>query len=186
MVSLVELWLPILLSAIAVFAASSIIHMLSPFHKGDFRAVPREDEVMAALRPFAIPPGDYMMPRPASMADMKSPAFQEKRRKGPSLWMTVLPPGHDFLGASLIQWFVFCLIVSLFAAYVASRALDRGAPYLEVSRFASTTAFVGYGLALWQNSIWYRRKWSTTVKTNIDALIYGFLTGGMVGWLWPR
>lgn len=186
MVALSELWLPILLSAVAVFAASMVIHMLLPYHRGDYGAVPREDEVMAAMRPFAIPPGDYMMPRANSMADMKSPAFMEKWNKGPVLSMTVMRPGHNFMGTSMAQWFVYCLVVSLFAAYIASRALDRGAPYLEVSRFASTTAFVGYGLALWQNSIWYRRKWSTTLKSNIDSLIYGFLTGGMLGWLWPR
>jgi hypothetical protein len=100
--------------------------------------------------------------------------------------MTVMPPGHNFMGTTMVQWFVYCIVVSVFAAYVASRAVPRGSPYLEVSRFASTTAFVGYGLALWQNSIWFRRKWSTTLKANIDSLIYGFLTGGMLGWLWPR
>lgn len=169
MVSLSELWLPILLSAIAVFAASSIIHMVLGYHKSDFAPVPKEDAVMAALKPFAIPPGDYMLPQ-----------------KSAALTMTVLPADHNFMGKTLAQWFVYCLVISLFAAYVASRAVPRGAPYLDVSRFASTTAFAAYGLALWQNSIWYRRKWSTTLKSNIDSLLYGFLTGGMIGWLWPR
>ncbi len=141
---------------------------------------------MAALRPFAIPTGDYMLPRAGSMKDMKSPAFVEKWTQGPVVSMTVMPSGHNFMGRTLVQWFLYCLVVSLFAAYIASRAVGRGAPYLEVSRFASATAFAGYGLALWQNSIRYHRKWSTTIKSNIDSLIYGFLTGGMLGWLWPR
>lgn len=186
MVSLNELWLPILLSAVVVFAASSLIHMVLPYHRSDYGAVPREDDVMAALRPFSIAPGDYMMPRPASMKDMKSPAFLEKWKKGPVLSMTVMPSGQPAMGSSLVQWFVYCLVVSLFAAYIAGRALAPGAPYLEVSRFASTTAFVGYGLALWQNSIWYRRRWSTSLKLNLDSVLYGFLTGGVLGWLWPR
>jgi hypothetical protein len=186
MVSLSELWLPILLSAIAVFAASSIIHMVLGYHKNDFVPVAREEEVMAALRPFAIPPGDYMMPRAGSMGEMSSPAFKEKMARGPILTMTVMPPDHSFMGKTLAQWFVYCLVISLFAAYVASRAVERGASYLDVSRFASTTAFAAYGLALWQNSIWYRRKWSTTLKQNLDSLLYAFLTGGMIGWLWPR
>ena len=185
MVSLSELWLPILLSAVVVFLASWLIHMILPHHRSDYGKVPKEDEVMAALRTFNIPPGDYWMPRPANMADMKTPAFVEKQQKGPVVWMTVMPPG-DFMGTALGQWFVYCLVVSLFAAYLTSRALDRGAPYLEVSQMASTTAFVGYGLALWQNSIWYRRKWSTTLKSNLDSIVYGFLTGGVIGWLWPR
>jgi hypothetical protein len=186
MVSLAELWIPIVLAAVLVFVASSIAHMVLPYHRGDFASVPREDEVMRALRAFAIPPGDYMLPRPGSMQDMKAPAFQEKFKLGPVLTMTVTPPGHNFMGAALVKWFVYCLGVSVFAAYLASRALPPGAPYLEVSRFASTTAFVGYGLALWQNTIWYRRKWTTTLKANIDAVVYGFLTGGAIGWLWPR
>ena len=186
MVALSELWLPIVLSAVMVFAASSVIHMLLTYHRSDYGPVPKEDEVMTALRSFAIPPGDYMMPRAGTMGEMKSPAFVEKWKKGPVVSMTVLPPGQNLMAARLAQWFVYCLVVSLFAAYIASRALDRAAPYLEVSQIASTTAFVGYGLALWQNSIWYRRKWSTTLKSNFDALIYGFLTGGVLGWLWPQ
>jgi hypothetical protein len=74
----------------------------------------------------------------------------------------------------------------VFAAYVAGRALAPGAPYTSVFRFAGCTAFVAYSLALWQSSIWYRRKWSTTLKLNIDGLLYGLLTGGTFGWLWPR
>jgi hypothetical protein len=54
-----------------------------------------------------------------------------------------------------------------------------------VFRFAGATAFVGYGLALWQHSIWYKLAWSTTLKSNVDSLIYALLTGGAFGWLWP-
>ena len=186
MVPLTELWLPILLSAVVVFLASNVMHMVLPHHRNDYGQLPKEDQVMEALRKFAIPPGDYMMPRAAGMAEMKSPAFKEKWKRGPVASMTFMPPDHNFMGVTLVQWFVYCLVVSIFAAYIASRAVGRGAPYLEVSRFASTTAFAGYGLALWQNSIWYRRKWSTTLKANLDSLLYGFLTGGMLGWLWPR
>jgi hypothetical protein len=66
MVPISALWLPILLSAAIVFAASCIIHMVLPYHRGDFRGVPKEDEVMEALRRFNIPPGDYMMPHARS------------------------------------------------------------------------------------------------------------------------
>ena len=186
MVPLSDLWLPILLSAVLVFAASNVLHMVLTYHKSDYGAVPKEDEVMAALRAFSIPPGDYMIPKPGSMQEMKSPAFQEKWKRGPVATLTVMRSDHNFMGVTLVQWFVYCLVVSLFAAYITSRAVPSGAPYLEVSRFASTTAFAAYGLALWQHSIWYRRSWSTTLKANVDALIYGFVTGGALGWLWPR
>jgi len=186
MVPVTSLWLPILVSAVIVFVASSIVHMVLPFHRGDLKTVPREDEVMTALRAFKIPPGDYAVPHPASMKDMRSPAFLEKRAKGPVLFMTVVAEGPMSMGPSLIQWFLFSVVVNLFAAYVASRALGPGAPYLDVFRFAGTTAFLGYSMGFVPQSIWYRRSWVTTIKSMIDGLLYGLLTAGTLGWLWPR
>lgn len=186
MIGLLSLWLPILLSAVAVFVASSVIHMMTPWHKGEYPAVPNEDAVMKALRPFAIPPGDYMMPSAGSPEAMKSPEFIEKRDKGPVLVMTVLPNGPWAMGGALTGWFVYSLVVSLFAAYVTSRALPVGASYLEVFRFAGVTAFAGYSLALWQMRIWYHRALRSTITSTIDGLLYACLTAGVFGWLWPQ
>src|SRR5215472_3088905 len=186
MTGLLSLWLPILLSAIIVFVASSIIHMLLPWHKSDYPKMQNEDKVMDALRPLGIPPGDYFVPMPATRADMRSPEFLEKRKKGPVLVMTVMRGDSLSMGPSLAQWFVFCTVVGFFAAYVAGRALPPGAPYLQVFRFVGTSAFMGYSLAVWPFSIWYRRSWITTIKATIDGLIYASLTAGTFGWLWPR
>lgn len=185
MVALSSLWLPILLSAVAVFLASSIIHMATPWHAGDFRAVPNEDAVANALRPFAIPPGDYAMPRPASSKDMSSPEFLEKMRRGPVMVLTVQANGPTAMGRSLVLWFVFCLVVSLFAAYLAGATLQPGTPYLAVFRVAGATAFVGYALGLWPATIWYKRSTGSAVRSTVDGLVYGLLTGGVFGWLWP-
>jgi hypothetical protein len=186
MTALHSLWLPILLSSVIVFLVSSIIHMASPWHKSDYPQVPNEGKVMDALRPLAIPPGDYMIPRPASTRDMRSPEFAEKLRKGPVMVVTVVPNGPGSMGRSLSLWFLYSAVVGLFAAYVTARALPVGASYLHVFRFVGTTAFVGYSVALWQMSIWYRRAWSTTIKATVDGLIYALLTAGTFGWLWPR
>ena len=186
MTGLHSLWLPILLSSVIVFLVSSIIHMALPWHKSDYPKVPNEDKVMDALRPFAIPPGDYMIPRPASAQDMRSPEFLEKRRKGPVMVLTVLPSGPPSMGSYLALWFLYSAVVGLLAAYVAGRALPVGAPYLHVFRFVGATAFIGYSVALWQMSIWYRRAWLTTIKATVDGLIYALLTAGTFGWLWPR
>lgn len=185
MVSLLSLWLPILLGAVLVFVVSSIIHMVLAYHWNDFGAVPKQDEVAAALRPFNIPPGTYMLPKPAEPKDMKSPAFQEKFKQGPVVAFTVFPPGTMAMGRQLAQWFVYCAVVGLFAAYVASRTLDPGTEYLQVFRVTGTVAFTGYGLALVQGSIWYGRSWGVTLKSVFDALMYGLVTGGAFGWLWP-
>lgn len=184
-VSIVSLWLPILLSAVFAFIVSSVIHMLLPYHRNDFGKVPAEDDVMDALRKFNIPPGDYVLPRAGSPEVMRSPEFIEKYTKGPVAFVTVMKSGPPAMGGSLVQWFVYCAVVGVFAAYVASRALAPGAPYLEVFRFAGTTAFVGYAMALLQNSIWYKRNWSATLKSMFDGLIYALVTAGTFGWLWP-
>jgi hypothetical protein len=185
MTGLTALWMPILLSAVIVFVVSSIIHMASPWHKGDYPKLPNEDKVMDALRPLGIPMGDYMMPRPSSREEMRSPEFAEKLKKGPVVMMTVMPGGMA-MGRNLAMWFAYLVVVSVFAGYVAGRTLPAGTPYLRVFQVVGATAFVAYALALWQMSIWYRRAWMTTVKATVDGLIYALLTAGTFGWLWPR
>jgi hypothetical protein len=185
MVSLTSLWLPIVLSAVIVFVASSVIHMVLTYHRTDFKPLPSEDQVMDALRKFSVPPGDYVMPHCPSPAHMKTPEFQEKWKKGPLGIMTVWPMGPIAVGGQLAQWFGFSLVVSLFAGYVASRALGPGAEYLTVSQMASTTAFLGYAMAQWADVIWYKRSAMTAIKATFDGVIYGLLTGGVFGWLWP-
>ncbi len=185
MTTIVALWLPILVAAVLVFIASSIIHMAPLWHKGECPAVPDQDRLLDAMRPFGLKPGEYMLPRAGDMKAMKSPEFIEKLKRGPVVFMTVLPNGPVSMGKALGQWFVYCLIVGFLAAYVASRTLDAGAEYLAVFRIAGTTAFIAYAVALWQQSIWYSRPWSTTLKLTLDGIIYGLITGGAFGWLWP-
>src|SRR5260370_35746895 len=165
MTGILELWIPILLSAVIVFVASSIIHMALPWHKGDYPKMPNEDKVIAALRPLAIPPGDYMVHRCANQQDMKSPEFMEKLKQGPVMIVTVLPNGPFSMGRNLSLWFFYSVVIAVFAAYIAGRALPHGTNYLQVFRFVGATAFIGYAMALWQMSIWYYRSWGVTIKS---------------------
>ena len=185
MVSLVALWLPILLSAVVVFILSSVFHMFLKYHNSDYKGLPGEDKVIDDLRKAGIPAGDYMFPYTCDSKERNSKEFQEKLKAGPSGIMTLFPSGTNFMGSSLAQWFVYCLIVGVFAAYITGRALEPGANYLSVFRFAGATAFVGYSLALMQNSIWYKKNWSATLKSMFDGLIYALFTAGVFGWLWP-
>ena len=186
MTALVALWLPILLSAVIVFIASSIIHMAPLWHKNDYPKLPDEEAFRGAVGPLAVPPGDYMVPRASSPAEMKSPELKKKLADGPVVIMTVVRPGEFGMGKNLVLWFIYCLLVSFFSAYVAGRANAPGADYLEVFRFAGVAAFLSYAVAHWQTSIWYHRAWSHTIKETIDGLIYALLTAGTFGWLWPK
>ena len=185
MTGLLSLWMPIVISAVLVFVASSLIHMASPWHKSDFPKMPNEDAVMDALRPLGIAPGDYFFPRPAGRDDLKSPAFADRVARGPVALLTVMPGGIS-MGRNLALWFVYIIVIGVFSGYVAGRALPHGVPYLRVFQLAGATAFIGYSAALWQMSIWYHRSWKTTIKATVDGLIYAMLTAGTFGWLWPR
>jgi Flp pilus assembly protein TadB len=176
----------ILLSAVVVCIASSIIHMLFTYHFKDFKRVPDEEKLMDALRGFNIPPGEYLIPCASSHAARKTPEFQEKMKKGPAVLMTVWEGGMASMGMNLVQWFIYSVIVGIFAAYVAGRALGPGASYLAVFRFAGVTAFACYTVAHWQDSIWFKRSWGRTFRGTIDGLVYGLLTAGTFGWLWPE
>jgi hypothetical protein len=184
-VPIMSLWVPIVLSAVIVFVASTIIHMVLTYHRTDFKKLGKEDEVLEAMRRARVSPGDYMAPCADSPAAMKDPAFVDRMKRGPLLIMTVAPGGQPSMATNLTLWFLYSVLVSLFAGYLASRAVAPGADYLEVFRFVGTSAFMGYSLGLLQNSIWYRRAWGTTLKSVFDGLVYALLTAGTFGWLWP-
>ena len=186
MISVTALLLPALLSAVLVFLVSSIVHMATKWHAGDFLKVPNEDAVMAALRPFNIAPGSYVMPRPSSMKDLGTPEFKEKHRLGPSAMLHVLPGGQTGMSQQLVGWFIYAFVVALMAGYVTSKGVGVGAPSTGVFKFVGAIAFMGYSVGLWQMSIWYRRSWVVTLKSTIDGVIYGALTGLAFAWLWPR
>ena len=186
MVSVLSLLLPIALSAVIVFLASSIIHMVTKWHKGDLKKFSNEDAVMAALRPLNLQPGNYLLPAPDSINDMKSPDFLAKLNAGPVAFITVRPNGMTSMGRNLGLWFLYSIIVSVFAGYIAGVAFGPGTEYLKIMQVAGCVAFIGYALAQLHESIWWGRNWGWTARTMVDGLLYGLLTGGTFGWLWPR
>jgi len=183
---LTELWLPILVAAAFVFVISAILHMATPLHADECRKVADEDALRAVLRPQNLAPGQYSIPRPDSMKDMCTPAMMEKYKQGPVALLTVLPAGVPRMGRCLLQWFLFCIVVGVFAGYVAWITLGAGAPYLTVFRVTGTVAFAGYALADIGESIWRGRLWGTTFKYLFGGLLYALATAGAFGWLWPH
>ena len=180
---LMSLWLPILVSAVFVFVISSVIHMFLPWHKGDYRKIPDQDKVMDALRPLNIPPGDYMVPRCDSRADLRTPEFKAKMQSGP-VFMATFMKGDMAMGRSMLLWFVYLLAISYFAAYVGAHASILSPAGAHSRRLIGITAFLGYGGALCQASIWYRRSWGTTIRSLIDSVIYAAVTAATITWLW--
>lgn len=184
MITLTQLWLPILLSAIGVFIASSIVHMALKFwHMPDYHGFSNEDEVRAAIRKSNPSPGMYMLPY-CKMEDMKKPEVQEKFTQGPVAFMILRASGKLNMGASLVQWFIFCLVVSIFCAYIASSTLAGGTAGLQVFRVIATIGFMAYAFAVLPFGIWYGQPWKAVTKDVIDGLIYGLITGAIFAALW--
>jgi hypothetical protein len=186
MVSLGSLWLPILVSSVLVFLVSAIIHMVLKYHNKDYTRLPNEDAVRAAIRAGNPPPAQYVMPYCADMKDMEKPEMKQKYDEGPVAVMNVLPLGVPRMGKYLTQWFVFVVFVSFFIGYIAAHAIPAGAAYLEVFRVVGAVGFLAYGAGQIPESIWWGRPWRVTLKGVFDGLVYGLVTAGTFGWLWPR
>ena len=179
------LWLPIVLSAVFVFIASSIMHMVLPYHKGDYKALPNEDKLLAALRGAGLKPGLYIFPH-CTHKEMKSPEAIGKYNQGPVGMMTVMPNGPPAMPKFLGEWFAYCLIIGVGVAFLSAHTVRVGAPYLEVFLVVGTAAFLGYGLGTLSNGIWKGQPWSMVLKETFDGLVFACLTAGTFGWLWPR
>jgi len=185
MVSLTALWLPIVLSAVAVFIASSIIHMVFKYHNSEYRQLPDEDAVLDAMRNAKAGPGFYAFPYAGSMKEMGTPEIMDKYRQGPVGTANIKRTGPPAMGKHLAQWFAYTLLVGFFAAYLASRTLSPGAHYLQVFRVVGCTSFMAYAFAHFSDAVWGMKPWSMTFKHVFDGLVYGLLTAGVFGWLWP-
>ena len=179
--TIITLWLPILVAAVVAFIAGSVIWMAMPWHKTDWSKTADEEAVRAALK--STPPGMYTVPNVKERAEFANPEVKQKLEDGPQAFITVIPAGMSQMGGKLLLMFLYNLLVAIVCAYIVSRTLAAGADYLAVFRVSGTVAFVAYGVAYVQESIWFGRDWSMTAKTFLDALIYAVLTGGVFGWL---
>ncbi len=182
-VSLAALWLPILASGFAVFVVSSLIWAVIQYHNSDWQKLPDEDAARAALK--GVPVGQYALPHAADNAAKADEAWQAKYREGPVAMLTIVPHGDLSMGKQLGQWFVYCVIISIFVAYIAGSTLAAGADYLKVFQVTSTTTLLAHGGAAGLNMIWFGHTVGRTVKDIFDALVYGLVTAGIFGWLWP-
>jgi hypothetical protein len=186
MVSLVQLWLPILLSAVFVFFASSALNMLLKFwHVPDYRGFSNEDEVGAAIRKGNAVAGMYMIPYCSSGA-LKNPETQEKFKHGPVGTIFLRQPGPMSMGASLGQWLLFCLLVSFLCACLASSVLATAAPFAPVFHLVALGAFMAHALGSLPNGIWWGHPWRSVFKYMIDGLMYALIVAATFAWLWPH
>src|SRR5437588_2394401 len=185
MVTITALWLPVLLSAVAVCIVSSIMHMLLPYHRSDYKQLPDEGNVLAALRTAGVKRGLYSFPY-CTHQNMKSPEVVEKFKQGPVGMLTIMPSGPPMMAKFLGQWFVYCLIISIFVAYLTGRTLPPGVAHKSVLHLGGAAAFLAYGVGQLSVGIWKGQLWGMVIKEVIDGVVYALVTAAVFAWLWPH
>ena len=120
------------------------------------------------------------------MKDMGTPEVQQKYKEGPVGFLVLSPNGAPNMGKALALWFLYAAAVAFMAAYVAGHTLGAGTHYLKVFRIVGTVSFLTYVGGSVQMGIWMGKPWRSVLKDLLDGLIYGLLSAGVFGWLWPR
>lgn len=184
MTPLTDLWLPILVSGVAVFILSAVMWMMMPHHKKDYSRLPDEDSVMKLLRGGQVTRGQYSFPHCDGHAAMKDPVWQEKQKLGP-IGMLYIVPGCPNMGKAMCLSLIHNFAIATFVAYVASHALLPGSSYLSIFRIVGTTTILAYCGARFADAIWMGHTWRGVATQVFDGIVYGLVTAGIFGWLWP-
>jgi len=179
------LWLPILLSAVLVFIVSAILHMVIQHHRSDYKKLDKEDAVLKAMRDIGVKPGPYLFPCAPSFKEAGTPEMVEKYNAGPCGIMTIVPNGPPKMGKNLVQWFLLSVVISIFVGYLTWATVGRSDNYLAVFRITGTIAVLAYSIGHFHEYIWKWQRLGTTMKFVFDGVVYGLLTAGVFGWLWP-
>jgi hypothetical protein len=179
--SIADLWLPILVSAVIAWIASALIWTVLPWHRNDYAKTTDEEGVRGALK--GLSPGFYNVPHCKSQKELKEPEMQQKFADGPLAFITIVPNGLPPMGRNMVLMFVYFILVGVLCAYFVSFAAGPDASYLHIFRIASTVALIANGIGHIPESVWFGRPWSSTLKALFDGAIYGLLTGGVFGWL---
>lgn len=180
-----SLWLPVLVSAVAVWLVSAILHMVLKYHRADYKQLSDEASVAQALRPAAKAPGVYAIPYCVDPSQMKDPAMLKRYEDGPVALISVMRSGTPAMGKYLVQWFLFCFLVSFVTGYVARHTLTFTTDGLTVLQVTGTIAFLAYGFGSFQDSIWRAIPWSNSLRSLFDAAVYAVVTGLTFRLLWP-
>jgi len=182
---LIPLWLPILLSAVAVWIAATVAWTALPHHKQDFIGLPGEDGFMDYIRRSGIQPGNYLFPDFRGREAMKSEKTCKALEEGPvghlSVWHTPVT-----MGSKMVATLVLYLVVSTLIAYLTRVAIPGAAPFPRVFQVAATAGILAYCFSFIPNALWFGSYKRTIVATFVDGLVYGAITGAIFAWRWPH
>ena len=175
----------LILAAVLVFIASSLVHMVFKWHNSDYLKLGNEDEVRAAIRKTSPGPGQYVIPHCIDMKEVQSPEMQKKFIEGPVGFVVLRQPGPPTMGGHLAKWFGLNLLVAGAVACILCTTIAPGAGGHRVFHIAVLATFIAYGAGAISDGIWKGEPWKSVFKDLLDALIYGLVSGVAFCWLWP-
>ena len=180
-----SLWLPIVATAVFIFIASSLIHMVFKWHNSDYKKLANEDEVRAAIRAGSPAPGQYVVPHCTDMKDMGGEEMKKKFLEGPVAFMTVRENGAPTMGTALTLWFLYSLLVAAAAACIACGTFSLKTDPRQAGHLVGVLSFMTYVGGSIQMGIWMGKPWSSVAKDAFDGFIYAVISALTFMWLWP-
>ena len=178
------LWMPILATAVLVFIASSLIHMVFKWHMADYNALSNEEEVRAVIRAGSPKPNLYVIPYCADMKAMASEEMKKKFIEGPCALLTIRPSGAPTMGKALGSWFVLNLVIAAIAACLAMSAYPGKEHANAAGQLAGIVTFLTYFGGSVQMGIWMGKPWASVARDALDCIIFAVITGLVFMWLW--
>ncbi len=178
--SVVQLWLPILLSSVAIFFGSFLSWMVLQLHKKDWQRLPQQEELMSALRRINAPLGNFMFPSCDTPQERESEEFQKLWKGGPRGVLTLFPEVN--MGQNLGLTMLLFLVVNFTLGYLGSMAFKPGTDFLTIFRFFATASLLMYLTGVLQHSIWFRCR---VVGHVVESVAYALIAGLIFASLWP-
>jgi hypothetical protein len=180
-----QLWLPILATAVFIFIASSLIHMVFKWHNSDYKKLANEDDVRTAIRAGSPQPGQYVLPHCNDMKEMQADAMQKKYLEGPIAFMTVRENGPPGIGLSLSLWFVYCIVIAAVCGAIALHVYGVNANPRRAAHLVGLVSFLAFVGGSVQMGIWMGKPWGSVAKDALDGFIYATIGAFTFMWLWP-
>ncbi len=179
------LWMPILVTAVLIFIASTMIHMVFKWHNADYQKLTNEDDVRAVVHASSAEPGQYMIPYCVDMKEMGGEVMMKKFNDGPVAFLTVRKNGTPAMGSTLFQWFIFTIVIASFAGWIAMSVFSGKADARAAGQMVGLISFLAYGAGSVPLGIWLGKSWGSVAKDLLDAVIYGVISWLVFAWCWP-
>lgn len=185
MSDVLQLWLPIVLTSVFIFIASSLIHMVFKWHNSEYGKLANEDAVAAAIRAGNALPGQYVFPHCMDMKEMQSDEMMKKYREGPIGLLTLRRNGPPAMGPALIMWFLFTLILAAITALIAVKSIGLEAHAHTAAHLVGLVTLLAYGAGSVQAGIWMGKPWGSVAKDLLDSFIYAVISAATFLYFWP-